>query len=55
MKSRAKKMGPAVTLRITLSARGDDAAAVERLLRPPAAELLAKIAAAGYGVRAEED
>ena len=55
VKSRAKKMGPAVTLRITLSARGDDAAAVERLLRPPAAELLAKIAAAGYGVRAEED
>ena len=30
VKSRAKKMGPAVTLRITLSARGDDAAAVER-------------------------
>ncbi len=55
VKSRAKKMGPAVTLRITLSARGDDAAAVEQLLRPPADELLARIAAAGYGVRAEED
>lgn len=55
VKSRAKKMGPAVTLRITLSARGDDAAVVERLLRPPADELLAKIAAAGYRVRAEED
>lgn len=55
VKSRAKKMGPAVTLRITLSARGNDRTAVEGLLRPPADELLAKIAAAGYGVRLEED
>jgi hypothetical protein len=47
-------MGPAVTLRITLSTRGDDPAAVEALLRPPADELLAKITAAGYGVRPEE-
>ena len=50
VKSRAKKMGPAVTLRITLSARGDDSAAVDALLTPPAVELLEKIAAAGFGV-----
>jgi molybdopterin-biosynthesis enzyme MoeA-like protein len=53
VKSRAKKMGPAVTLRITLSARGDDPAAVNALLQPPAGELLEKIAAAGFGVRFE--
>jgi molybdopterin-biosynthesis enzyme MoeA-like protein len=54
VKSRAKVMGPAVTLRITLSARGDDPARVDALLQPPADELLEKIAAAGFGVRAEE-
>ncbi len=53
VKSRAKKMGPAVTLRITLSARGDDPAAVDALLTPPAGELLEKIAGAGFGVRLE--
>ena len=53
VKSRAKVMGPAVTLRITLSARGDDPARVDALLQPPAEELLAKIAAAGFGVRPE--
>ena len=54
VKSRAKKMGPAVTLRITLSARGDDRAAVDALLTPPADELLDKIAAAGFAIRLEE-
>jgi molybdopterin-biosynthesis enzyme MoeA-like protein len=54
VKSRAKAMGPAVTLRITLSARGDDPARVDALLQPPADELLEKIAAAGFGVRVEE-
>jgi len=54
VKSRAKVMGPAVRLRITLSARGDDAAAVDALLRAPAAELLERIAAAGFAIRPEE-
>ena len=54
VKSRAKVMGPAVRLRITLSTRGDDPAAVDALLGPPAAELLERIAAAGFGVRFEE-
>ena len=54
VKSRAKVMGPAVRLRVTLSARGDDPAAVDALLGPPAAELLDRIAAAGFGVRLEE-
>jgi len=47
-------MGPAVTLRITLSARGDDQTAVDTLLTPPTAELLEKIAAAGFAIRLEE-
>ena len=54
VKARAKKMGPAVTLRITLSARGDDRAAVDALLTPPADELLDKIAAAGFAILREE-
>ena len=54
VKSRAKMMGPAVTLRITLSARGDDPAAVDALLTPPAAELLEQIAAAGFAIWPEE-
>ena len=54
VKSRAKVMGPAVRLRITLSARGDDAAAVDALLRSPAAELLERIAAAGFAIWPEE-
>jgi len=37
-------------IRVTLSARGDDEAAVEALLAPAAERLLAQIAAAGYGV-----
>ena len=36
VKSRAKVMGPSVRLRITLSARGDDPAAVDALLAAPA-------------------
>jgi len=54
VKSRAKVMGPAVRLRITLSARGDDAATVDALLRAPAAELLERVAAAGFAIWPEE-
>ncbi len=53
MKSRAKVLGSTPTIRITLSARGVDAAAVAALLAPAAERLLTQIAAAGYGVRAE--
>ena len=38
---------------VTLSARGEDEAAVEALLAPAAEHLLTQIAAAGYGVSAE--
>jgi molybdenum cofactor synthesis domain-containing protein len=51
VKSRAKQMGPAVTLRITLSARGGGRAAVDALLRPPADDLLDKIAAQACSTR----
>jgi molybdenum cofactor synthesis domain-containing protein len=54
VKSRAKKMGPGTTLRITLSARGADRAAVDALLWPPLERLLDEIAAAGFGVRLDE-
>ncbi len=54
VKSRAKVMGPAVRLRITLSARGGDAATVDALLRAPAAELLERITAAGFAIWPEE-
>ncbi|HMK91698.1 MAG TPA: molybdopterin-binding protein [Thermoleophilia bacterium] len=53
VKSRAKRMGPGAALHITLSVRGDDAAAVDDLLAPPAAALLERIAAAGFAVREE--
>jgi nicotinamide-nucleotide amidase len=54
VKSRVKKMGPGTTLRITLSARGADRAAVDALLWPPLERLLDEIAAAGFGVRLDE-
>jgi molybdopterin-biosynthesis enzyme MoeA-like protein len=54
VKSRAKVIGEGITLRITLSARGDDPAGVDELLRAPAAELTRRITAAGFGVRPEE-
>jgi len=53
VKSRAKVMGEGVTLRITLSVRGDDPAAVDALLRAPAAELTERITTAGFAVRPE--
>ncbi len=53
VKSRAKVLGSASTIRITLSARGEDASAVAALLAPAAERLLTQIATAGYGVRPE--
>ena len=53
VKSRAKRMGPGTVLRVTLSVRGDDEAAVDASLRPPVAALLERIAAAGFSVREE--
>lgn len=53
VKSRAKVLGSTRTIRITLSARGEDQAAVAELLAPAAERLLAQIAAAGFGVRLE--
>ena len=53
VKSRAKVLGSARVIRITLSARGPDADAVDALLAPAAEQLLTQIAAAGYAVRPE--
>jgi molybdopterin-biosynthesis enzyme MoeA-like protein len=50
VKSRAKVLGSTREIHVTLSARGDDEAAVEALLAPAAERLLTQIAAAGYGV-----
>jgi len=54
IKSRAQPIGSELVNRITLSARGDDAAAVEALLAPVAQELTQGIAAEGYDVRLQE-
>ncbi len=51
VKSRAKVLGSTRMITVTLSARGEDEAAVEALLAPAAEHLLTQIAAAGYGVR----
>jgi len=53
VKSRAKMLGSARVIRITLSARGPGEAAVTALLDPAADQLLTQIAAAGFDVRAE--
>ncbi|RPI30190.1 MAG: competence/damage-inducible protein A, partial [Actinomycetota bacterium] len=53
VKSRAKVLGSTRVIRITLSGRGADAAAVAALLAPAAEQLLAQIAAAGFSVRPE--
>jgi len=53
VKSRAKALGSTRVIHVTLSARGDDEAAVEALLAPAAERLLSQIAAAGYGVSPE--
>ncbi len=50
IKSRAKVLGSTRVIRITLSARGPDAQAVDALLRPAADQLLTQIRAAGYRV-----
>jgi len=52
VKSRAKVLGSTRVITVTLSARGPDGDAVEALLAPATDQLLAQIAAAGYGVRA---
>ena len=51
VKSRAKVLGSARVLQITVSARAASAAHVDALLGAAAEQLLAQIAAAGYGVR----
>jgi molybdopterin-biosynthesis enzyme MoeA-like protein len=51
VKSRAKVLGSTRVIRVTLSGRGESAAAVAALLTPPADRLLAQIAAAGFAVR----
>jgi nicotinamide-nucleotide amidase len=53
IKSRAKLLGSTLVIRVTLSARGADAAAVDRLLEPAASRLLAAISAAGFVARLE--
>jgi len=51
VKSRAKVLGSTRVIHVTLSARGEDEAAVEMLLSPAAAWLLRRIASAGFDVR----
>jgi nicotinamide-nucleotide amidase len=53
VKSRAKVLGSARVIRITLSARGESEAAVAALLGPAAEQLLTQIAAAGFDVAPE--
>jgi nicotinamide-nucleotide amidase len=53
VKSRAKLLGTDRMIRITLSTRGDDEAAVEALLAPAMEQLLAQIADAGYRASVE--
>lgn len=53
VKSRAKVLGSTRVIRITLSARGRNAAAVSALLAPAADQLLRSVAAAGFAVRAD--
>ena len=55
IKSRAQRIGSEHVNRITCSARGDDAAAVEALLAPVLDELTSGITAEGYSVRLAGD
>ena len=55
IKSRAQRIGSEQVNRITCSARGDDATAVEALLAPVIDELTTGIAAEGYPVRPAGD
>jgi molybdopterin-biosynthesis enzyme MoeA-like protein len=51
VKSRAKVLGSARVIKVTLSGRGEDGDAVAALLAPAAEQLLAQIAATGFAVR----
>jgi molybdopterin-biosynthesis enzyme MoeA-like protein len=51
VKSRAKVIGSVPSIRLTLSARGEDVQTVQELLAPAAEQLLHGIGAAGYAVR----
>jgi len=53
IKSRAKVIGSTPVIRVTLSARGPDAATVDRLLAAAADDVRRGIAAAGFAVAAE--
>ena len=55
VKSRAGQIGSARVIRITLSARGRDAAAVAALIEPAVDQLIAQIAAVGYAVSLADD
>jgi molybdopterin-biosynthesis enzyme MoeA-like protein len=52
VKSRAKVLGSARVIRVTVCARGESDAAVAARLEPAAEQLLSQIAAAGFAVRA---
>jgi molybdopterin-biosynthesis enzyme MoeA-like protein len=51
VKSRAKVLGSTRVIRVTLSARGTTAGAVDAILAAAAGQLLTRIAAAGYEAR----
>ena len=53
IKSRAQRMGPEVTIRVTLSARGRDGGEVSGLIVPAMEALAGRLAAAGFAVRPE--
>ena len=55
VKSRAKVIGSTPAIRVTLSARGADAQAVDALLTPVLAELLEQIAARGFSISESAD
>jgi nicotinamide-nucleotide amidase len=54
VKSRARQLGSARVIRVTLSARGRDARAVAAMLEPIGDQLAAEIEAAGFAVRRGE-
>jgi len=53
IKSRAKRMGPEVKIRITLSARGQDGGQVSKMIIAALEQLERRLAAAGFGVARE--
>ncbi len=54
VKSRARQLGSARVIRVTLSARGRDARAVAGMLDPAAEQLLEEIGAAGFAIERAE-